>query len=217
LLNGNDSLGGYSLDLNILDSMVHGMDSGNRSEYFAAGAFGLFSQRGLDAVTMDDIAAAGEATKGSLYWHYKSKDEVIEAACRHYYRQWHKDAQRGTALINDPVEKLRIIVSKSVRSCLIDEGNRVFTMEILARALHDNATREGWRQFFESVRAFYLALVETSVELGLLKLENPEKAVDVMLSAMEGYKLRAVFEPDLCSKVQESAITEHLLSLLNIN
>jgi len=188
----------------------------NRSADFAAGAFDLFARRGLDAVTMDDIAAEGRATKGSLYWHYKSKDDVIEAACRHYYQEWHKNAHRSIALVSDPVDKIRIIVEKSVRSCLIDEGNRVFTMEILARALHDEPTREGWRQFFDSVRAFYLALVEIAVEVGALELESPTDAVDMMLSAMEGYKLRAVFEPHLCSKAEEAAITQHLLGLMNI-
>lgn len=189
----------------------------NRAIDFAAGAFALFARHGIDRVTMDDIASEGHATKGSLYWHYKSKDEIIEAACRHYYQQWHKESQRNIALISNPVEKIRITVRNSVRSCLIDETNRVFTMEILTRALHDRSIREGWRQFFESVRAFYLALVESAVEVGLLPCKDPVRAVDLMLSAMEGYKLRAVFEPSLCSKVEERAIAKQLLSLLNIS
>ncbi len=187
-----------------------------RSAEFAMAAFQLFSQRGLDAVTMDDIAASQQATKGSLYWHYKSKDEIIEAACTHYYKVWHKEAQGGIARINDPIGKIRHIIRTSVHSCLIDEHNRIFTMEILARSLHDESTRKGWRGFFDSVRAFYLALVETAVEDGALDLDEVEPAVDAMLSAMEGYKLRAVFEPDLCSRSQEQVIANQLLGLLNI-
>lgn len=188
----------------------------SRSAEFSMAAFELFSQRGLDAVTMEDIAVSQEATKGSLYWHYKSKDEIIDAACTHYYRQWHKEAQRGIARIQDPVEKIRHIITTSVHSCLIDERNRIFTMEILSRSLHDEAIRNGWRGFFDSVRAFYLALVETAVETGDLKIDDVESAVDAMLSAMEGYKLRAVFEPDLCSRAMEQSIAKQLLGLLNI-
>jgi AcrR family transcriptional regulator len=196
--------------------MQAGMQHASRAMAFAAGAFELFARRGLDQVTMDDIAAKGRATKGSLYWHYRSKDEVVEAACRHYYQKWHEDTQRNIARVSDPVEKIRITVRNSVRSCLIDEKNRVFTMEILTRALHDQATRDGWRLFFVSVRAFYLALVEAAVEAGSLKCADSAQAVDVMLSAMEGYKLRAVFEPSLCSRSEERAITRELLGLLNI-
>ena len=188
----------------------------NRLVDFAASALDLFAREGLDRVTMDDIAARVQVTKGSLYWHYKSKDEVIEAACRYYYREWHKTSQKSIARVADPVERIRVIVRASVQSCLIDQQNRVFTMEILQRSLHHPTIREGWRQFFESVKAFYLALVETAAEEGLLPIENCEARVDVMLSAMEGYKLRAVFEPGLCSKAAEDSIAEELLSLLGI-
>lgn len=163
---------------------------------------------------MDAIAAEAKVTKGSLYWHYRSKDEVVRAACRHYYQEWHKMAQRTIAGVADPVDRLRVLVRTSVRSCLIDERNRVFTLEILTLSLYDAAVRDGWRQFFDGVRAFYLGLVEAvSAELGL---EDCEGAVDTMLSAMEGYKLRAVFEPELCSRGAEAGITSRLLALLGI-
>lgn len=163
---------------------------------------------------MDAIAAEADVTKGSLYWHYKSKDEVVQAACRHYYQEWHRMAQRKIARITDPVERLRVIMRASVRSCLIDERNRVFTLEILTISLHDDVVRDGWRQFFDGVRAFYLGLTEAAA--GKLRLKHCEQAVDTMLSAMEGYKLRAVFEPELCSKAAEAEIAAQLLKLLNI-
>ena len=197
-------------------SMPALMQRANRALDFAAVAFDLFARRGIGQATMDDIAAEGRATKGSLYWHYRSKDEVILAACRYYYQKWHKDTQQNIASVSDPVEKIRITVRNSVRSCLIDEQNRGFTMEILTRALYDKPTREGWLQFFEGVRAFYLALVEAAIEARSLKCADPARAVDLMLSSMEGYKLRAVFEPALCSKPEEAAITKQLLALLNI-
>ncbi|MFZ9936222.1 MAG: TetR/AcrR family transcriptional regulator [Luteolibacter sp.] len=60
----------------------------NMPDKLAACAFALFSQRGIGRVRMDDIAGSAGVTKGSLYWHYRSKDEVIHAACRHYYQSW---------------------------------------------------------------------------------------------------------------------------------
>ena len=185
-----------------------------RAAELAASAFSLFSSRGIAGVTMDAIAAEADVTKGSLYWHYESKDEVVQAACRHYYQEWHKMAQRKIARVADPVERLRVIMKASVRSCLIDESNRVFTLEILTLSLHDEEVREGWQQFFDGVRAFYLGLVEAAA--GELRLKHCEQAVDTMLSAMEGYKMRAVFEPGLCSRKAEAKIAAQLLKLLNI-
>lgn len=185
-----------------------------RAAELAASAFSLFSSRGIAGVTMDAIAAEADVTKGSLYWHYESKDEVVQAACRHYYQEWHKMAQRKIARVEDPVERLRVIMKASVRSCLIDERNRVFTLEILTLSLHDDVIREGWREFFVGVREFYLDLVKAVA--GKLRLKECEHAVDTMLSAMEGYKLRAAFEPGLCSRKAEAKITAQLLKLLNV-
>ena len=60
----------------------------------AACAFALFSERGMDRVTMDDVAASAGVTKGSLYWHYRSKNDTIHAACRFYYDSWRDQMER---------------------------------------------------------------------------------------------------------------------------
>lgn len=185
-----------------------------RADELAASAFTLFSSRGIAGVTMDAIAADASVTKGCLYWHYKSKDELVQAACRHYYQNWHRMSQRSISTVADPVERLKVVVRASVHSCLIDESNRVFTLEILTLSLYDKAVRDGWRQFFEAVRIFYISLAESAA--GSLAVDHCESAVDTMLSAMEGYKLRAVFEPALCSKSAEAEITGQLLRILGI-
>jgi AcrR family transcriptional regulator len=188
----------------------------NRPTQLADCALALFASRGIDGVKMDDIAAKADVTKGSLYYHFKSKDEVIQAACRQYYQNWHRKTQALITGVVSAKKQLEIAIRTSVQACLIDEGNRVFTMEIMARSMYDKPVRDGWRQFFDGVKAFYLSLAETAMEKDGLKLEDPESAVDTMLAAMEGYKLRAIFEPELCSKRAEKSIAKDLLSLVNI-
>ena len=73
-------------------------------------AFGLFGQRGFDGVTIDDIAARAGVTKGSFYSHYKSKREIVLAACQHYYRSYQQMAHREIAGKTDPLDRLRMVV-----------------------------------------------------------------------------------------------------------
>src|SRR5271157_3525822 len=37
----------------------------------------LFQQRGYDATSMNDVAAALKFSKGGLYHHFQSKDEIL--------------------------------------------------------------------------------------------------------------------------------------------
>ena len=90
-------------------------------------AFELFAESGFDRVNLDAIAARAGVTKGSIYHHYGSKKDVILASCRHYYRNWHRTVQSLTAQLSDPLERLTAVLSSSVKTCLIDEQNRMFT------------------------------------------------------------------------------------------
>ncbi len=179
-------------------------------------AFDLFARRGIDRVKMDDIAARAGVTKGSLYWHYESKREVIAAACRHYYRQWHRQMERELEGLRSPASKLRQAVESSVRTCLIDKSNRTFTLELFTLSLHDVAVRGGWREFFDGVKTFYIDLLTAAQSGDEIGDRDPGETVDLMLAAMEGYKLRALFEPELCAPKAERRIARDLLGILGV-
>ena len=180
----------------------------------AQSAFALFSRNGIQNVNLDRIAAHAGVTKGSLYWHFESKDEIIQAACSHYYRTWHRRINAELAPFTDPLERLERALRFSVRTCLLDKENRVFTLEIFTLSLHDEAVRRGWRQFLNSVREFYIGLLEAARAAGRIKTPDPQQAVDFLLAAMEGIKLQALFDPQLCSRHAEKQICEQLMRTL---
>ena len=176
-------------------------------ERLAASAFTLFSERGVNAVSVDDIAAHANVTKGSLYWHYDSKDSLIKAACTHYYRAYHRRINAELAHITDPVERLERTLDTAVSACLVDRKNRIFTTEIFSLAVHDEELRRSWRQFSDHVREFYIGLVKAATRLVYREVE---RRADFLLSAMEGLKLRAHFEPHLCISGNHKAIVAQL-------
>ncbi len=175
-------------------------------ERLAASAFALFSERGINSVSLDQIAAHANVTKGSLYWHYDSKDDLIKAAAAHYYRAYHQRINAELVAITDPVRRLEKTLDAAVDNCLVDQKNRIFTTEIFSLAVHDEDLRRSWREFFEQVREFYIGLVRAASRLAVGEVE---RRVDFLLSAMEGLKLRAQYEPHLCiSGSQKSIVTQ---------
>jgi len=180
----------------------------------AKAAFELFSERGVRHVNLDAIAARAGVTKGSLYHHYGSKKELVLAGCRHYYQQWHQHTQAQIASLTKPLERLATVLSSSVRTCVIDEKNRVFTTEIFALALSDPDVRAGWAQFYGSVRETYVGLVQAAKAAGKLDVDDPRRATDLMLATMEGIKQRASFEPEISDPAEQQAIVADLLGIL---
>lgn len=185
-----------------------------KADELARAAFTLFSTRGIAGVNMDQIAAGAMVTKGSLYWHYSSKKEVILATCSLYYRQWRSDIAAATASATSDVARLRAAVAYSVRSCLLDDANRVFTTEIVALSLYDAEVRASWAGFLEETERYFLGLTHRAVGAGELRCDDVDRAVDLMIAGMEGIKQRALFSPQSCAPENEQRTIERLMFLL---
>ena len=181
----------------------------------AKSAFELFAQRGIRNVNLDEVAAHAGVTKGSLYWHYKSKKEVILAACAYYYRRWQRRAHLEIASDNNPLGQLERVLRFSLQSCLFDRGNRVFTSEIFALSLQDDEIRASWAQFYDTVRELYVGLVQAACAQGQLHVADPRRAVDWMLAAIEGIKQRAAFEPEICTPDEREGMVKGLLRIVS--
>jgi AcrR family transcriptional regulator len=180
----------------------------------AESAFELFAKQGIKNVNLDEVAAHAGVTKGSLYWHYKSKKEVILAACAYYYRRWQQRAHAEIALDNDPLGQIERVLRYSVQSCLFDRANRVFTSEIMVLVPSDREIRAGWAQFYDTVREFYVGLVQAACAQGQIEVVDPRRAVDWMLATVEGIKQLASFEPEICTPDEREVMVRGLLRIL---
>lgn len=180
-------------------------------------AFDLFVERGFDDVNLDQIAAAAGVTKGSLYWHYKNKQELILAACQHYYQNWHAQIQKLLAPVSHPGERLKKAIAYSVDSCIVDKRNRIFTTAIFTLMQQNEAVRDSWTQFYSTVREFYIGLLYAVNHVdGSYSLEHVRRDVDLMLEAMEGLKIRAGFEKQIVDPSERQVITASLLSIFKL-
>lgn len=92
----------------------------------------------------------------------------------------------------------------------------MFTLEIQSLSLYDEAIRRGWLQFYDSVRAMYIGLLEAACFAGQLQLVSPEQTANRLLEAFEGLKLRSLFEPHVCATVERAKIVSHFLTLAGL-
>ena len=180
-------------------------------------AFDLFVEHGFDNVNLDQIAAAAGVTKGSLYWHYKNKQELILASCQHYYQTWHANIQKLLAPILNPHERLKKSIVYSVDSCVIDKRNRIFTTAIFTLMQDNEAVRDSWSQFYSTVREFYIGLLYAIKHTtSSSSMAHVRRDVDLTLEAMEGLKIRAGFEKQMVDQSERQVIAESLLSIFKL-
>jgi AcrR family transcriptional regulator len=67
--------------------------------------------KGFDGATMQDIAAAAGCAVGTLYLHFKNKDEILGAILLKHGATLKIDMVAAIERATDPIEKLRIFIA----------------------------------------------------------------------------------------------------------
>jgi AcrR family transcriptional regulator len=79
----------------------------SKREQLIQAALDLFSSKGYHAVGVDAISEKAGITKKTLYHHFKSKEELILAALRHYDERFRNDFMRSVeAKTENPTGRL---------------------------------------------------------------------------------------------------------------
>jgi TetR/AcrR family transcriptional regulator, cholesterol catabolism regulator len=92
----------------------------------------LFQQRGYDATSMNDVAAALKLSKGGLYHHFQSKDEILFEIMNHAMDITEERVLAPVRGIVDPEERLRALIRLHIGVVLSPVDREITVM------LHEN-------------------------------------------------------------------------------
>jgi TetR/AcrR family transcriptional regulator, cholesterol catabolism regulator len=92
----------------------------------------LFQQRGYDATSMNDVAAALKLSKGGLYHHFQSKDEILFEIMNHAMEITQERVLNPVRGIADPEERLRSLIRLHMEVVLSPRDREITVM------LHEN-------------------------------------------------------------------------------
>ncbi|MGQ9498589.1 MAG: TetR/AcrR family transcriptional regulator [Desulfotomaculales bacterium] len=143
-------------------------------------------QKGFHAVTVDELAAAAGVSKRTLYRHFKSKDEVIEAVLDDLTAGIERRAQEIIAGTAGPPEKIRAIVRAVVEGVRFMEPRNFGDLQRYYPHLWEKIDRFRAERI-ERLREVYLE----GCRLGYFREVDPDVLFTAYLAA-----LRAVINPD---------------------
>jgi TetR/AcrR family transcriptional regulator, cholesterol catabolism regulator len=92
----------------------------------------LFQQRGYDATSMNDVAAALKLSKGGLYHHFQSKDEILFHIMSHAMEITEERVINVVRRIDGADERLRTLIRLHIQVVLSPEDREITVM------LHEN-------------------------------------------------------------------------------
>ncbi|WP_189032437.1 TetR/AcrR family transcriptional regulator [Paenibacillus albidus] len=144
----------------------------------------LFVQKGYGAVSMNEVCTASGVSKGSLYHHFPSKDElllqIVEEDTKQWLRDW-GDKQRGQA---DLEERFYLLAEH----CANDFQNPLIqTLEEYARSkTHPEAIVQRLSDLYNASLQACRDLLKEGLDTGYLKEGSIEDYLIIFSGLMEG-------------------------------
>ena len=74
----------------------------------------LFSGKGYVATSMEDVAAAAKISKGSIYYYFSTKDEILDYILSTFMDAVLENAGHDLQEIDDPEERIRVMILRHV-------------------------------------------------------------------------------------------------------
>jgi len=148
----------------------------------------LFTEHGYEGTSLREIAERLEVTKAALYYHFKSKEDIVRSLVEDYYRQidaliaWGREQPRTAGARSEIISRYVTIVA---------EGDQVFRM------LHQNQAAVSTMASAKSRGELFKERIHSLIDL----LTEPDAALDERLRAamaLGGISVGWMFFADQC-------------------
>ena len=152
----------------------------DRREVILREAAELFARQGIAATTVREIADAAGILSGSLYHHFASKDDIVDAVLSTFLQDLRAAYDEVLAGAGDPAERFRGLVRVSLETVALHPR----ATEIYQNDAHRLRASNGYAYVEESakaVRAAWVGVLEEGIRSGAFRDDVPVKVVYPLL------------------------------------
>lgn len=140
----------------------------------------LFAEKGYDATSIEEITATVGVAKGTLYYHFSSKEEIFNFLVEEGVKLLKNSIAIKTDNLENSIDKIRAIVLIQIKILVKYES---FMTIILSQIWGNDARSQMCRSYvFE-----YIQMIEEIVKEGIEKGEIVEGDPNVIASGIFGF------------------------------
>lgn len=156
----------------------------------------VFSRLGFHKARMDDIVEESGLSKGTLYWYFKSKDDIITAILDRMFTR--EIAQVRKALDDDKSakENLEIYTKFVVADLLRMQPLMPIFIEFFTLAMRKKSILKVLNRYYKSFLELIIPVIQCGIERGELRPVAAEDIAIAIGAIFEGTILLWIYDPD---------------------
>jgi AcrR family transcriptional regulator len=117
----------------------------------------LFAERHYHEVRMDDIAAKASVAKGTIYLHFKDKDDLYQALTLDNLKKLNKKIRDGLVGLHDPASKLLTFNREVIQYF----EHHAFTLDLISRVERLQGQEGCANEAFFEVRDGFMKILQS--------------------------------------------------------
>jgi AcrR family transcriptional regulator len=168
-------------------------------------AMTVFARLGFHEARMDDIVQEAGLSKGTLYWYFKSKEDIIIAISQ---RLFSMDIEQVEAVLgSEGTVSERLLRLMRTRAEGLRELSELVAIlfEFYAAALRKEEMRQQIKSYFQGFHELLVTLIQQGIDRGEFRPIDAEEAAVALDSLFEGLVIRWLIDPQ---PAQWEALTE---------
>jgi len=147
----------------------------------------LFGHFGFKKATMEEIAAATRKGKSSIYYYFRSKEEIFEAVVEKEASEIRGELMEEIAKYDDPIEKLRAYILLRMRKLKkVVNFYDALKSDYLTHLEFIDKVR---RRFDEDETQIIKEILQSGIDNGKFSIESPDLAAVAIVTAMKGLEI----------------------------
>ena len=158
-------------------------------EHILTIASALIAEKGFDKTSMNDIVRESGISKGGIYWHFKSKDEIIFAIVAGIFAEQIQFLDEVLSAGGRAIERFHRLIELLLMSFESIPEAMPSPLDVYTQAMRKPELRAQLKHYFERYQAHLANLIEQGVQEGDFSVEDAELTAFIFMSSIEGILL----------------------------
>jgi AcrR family transcriptional regulator len=178
-------------------------------------ALACFTRKGYANTTMDDIVAESGLSKGAIYWYFKSKDGVFQAAFTSMFEAVGAESMAAFQACETAAERLRVGAQTMVGLARDLEGYFGLIIEFWAQSENRDEVMGFWAEMLAQYQQAIAAIFEGGIQTGEFREVDAGALAWMIMAAYDGLAAYDMMMPDLdMNRISETFIETLLKGLI---
>lgn len=170
----------------------------------------LFGSKGFDGTSTNDILSKVGIARGTLYYHFKSKEDIMNALIDRYNVTLTGAAQQIAADKNIPVIEriLRVVMALNISS---GEGSSREIMEHIHRPQNALMHQKIQKAIINSVPKILTGIIREGIEQELFSTPYPYECMEMVV-----IYANTIFDDDMVEMTEEERMSRVMAFIYNV-